>query len=300
MNYTAYGLTIKSQIALPELLLLKGNLGGAGPDVSIRIGKVDESGLQEGKQLGPFLWINRNALWLHVTGVARFLIKDGNEIVIDPEPGIDEDSIRLFLLGSAFGALLFQHGYLVLHGNAIRIGEECLICVGDSGAGKSTTAAGFMQRGYSILSDDVVPVDHTLCALPGFPRIKLWKNTADQLKIDTQDLRRIRPEMDKFNYPLLDRFVEQPLPIRWIYILGSHPKPDIHFEVVRGMERFQPLYDNTYRAGFMEGMALKEEHLSLCGRLAGQIRLARIIRPENGFELDQLIDRILLDISENS
>ena len=174
-----------------------------------------------------------------------------------------------------------------------------MVCVGDSGAGKSTLAAGFMQRGYDILADDVVPVDKDCSALPGFPRIKLWQDAADQLGIDTKNLRRIRPDMEKFSYPLFNQFARQPLPVRWVYILDSHNETETVVEPIVGSQKFRPLLDNTYRMVFLQGMALKAEHLQLCGKLAGQIRLARITRPEQGFELDTLIDRILSDIAEN-
>lgn len=298
MNYTAYGLTIQSVLSLPELLTLDSTIDSPA-DVQIRLGSVDRYVLNDGRQLGPFLWASQEALSLEVASVARFLIRNGREIVIEPAPGIDDDSVRVFLLGSAFGALLFQRGLLVLHGNAIRIGDQCMVCVGDSGAGKSTLAAGFMQRGYEILADDVVPVDGECRALPGFPRIKLWQDTADHLQIDTIALRRIRPELEKFNYPLFHQFANEALPVRWVYILGSHRHPETLFEPARGMQRFQPLHDNTYRVRFLDGMALKGNHLQLCGRLAGRIHLARVTRPEQGFELDSLIDRILADISDN-
>lgn len=296
MHYTCYGLIIDSPLALPELLEPDPPIAGKPADVTISLGGVDPQGLPGGKQLGPFLWVTNESLWLQVPEVARFVISDGTSITIDPAPGIDEDSLRVFLLGSALGALLFQRGYLVLHGNAIRIGDQCLVCVGHSGAGKSTLAAGFLQRGYDILADDVIPVDEHGCALPGFPRIKLWQDTADRLGIETADLRRIRPEMEKFNYPLQDRFTDQPLPIRWVYILGSHHQPDIRFEQIRGLERFTPLRNNTYRVRLMEGMPLRTHHLQRCGQLAGRIHLTRVTRPDHGFELDSLIDRILADI----
>ena len=296
MYFTCYGLTIDSKLALPELLESDPSMEGQPPDVTIRLGGVDQNGLPGGKQLGPFLWVTEESLWLQVPEVARFLVSNGNSITIDPAPGIDEDSLRVFLLGSALGALLFQRGYLVLHGNAVRIGDQCLVCVGHSGAGKSTLAAGFLQRGYEILADDVIPVDEHGRALPGFPRIKLWQDTADRLGIETGGLRRIRPEMEKFNYPLHDRFTDQPLPIRWVYILGSHHQSEIRFEKIRGLERFTPLRNNTYRVRFMEGMPLKTQHLQRCGQLAGRIHLTRVTRPDHGFELDNLIERILADI----
>lgn len=298
MFFSAYGLRFKSDLDLPELNAADHVDLAASHDVEILKAPVSPNGLEGGAPLGPYLWANSESLWLHIPHVARFLVTGGHRITVDPEPGIDEESIRVFLLGSAMGALLFQRGYLVLHGNAIRIGHQCMICVGHSGAGKSTLAAAFLQRGYEILADDVVPIDSECRALPGFPRIKLWQDTADKLGIDTQGLRRIRPDLEKFNFPMAVG-TEEPLPVRWVYILGSHHNPETLFEPIRGLDRFTPLRNNSYRVRYMDGMALKKDHLKLCGKLAGRIHLTRITRPEQGFELDGLVDRILSDIQAN-
>jgi len=298
VRYTAYLLSIECELALPELLP-DPSTGARGPDVRIRLEDVSPHGLENGIQLGPTLWANREQLWFQAPNVARYLVQRGDTILIDPEPGIDEDSIRVFLLGSAFGALLFQRGYLVLHGNAVRVGDQCMVCLGDSGAGKSTLAAGFMQRGFDLLADDVVPVDSGCRALPGIPRIKLWQDTASRLGIDTADLCRILPDIEKFHYPLASAAAGLPLPVRWVYLLSAGNTDDIQCEPIRGMERFRPLYDNTYRVFFLEGMGLEPEHLRLCGELAGRIRLARVTRPQEGFHLDPLLDLLLTDMEKN-
>lgn len=299
MRYAAYGLVFQSELFLPELLEHNGDKPEQKPDVTIVLGDIPADGLTEGEQIGPFLWVHKNQLWLEVPDVARFWVRDGQEIIVQPFDGIDDDSVRVFLLGSALGALLFQRGFLVLHGNAIKIGNSCMICVGQSGAGKSTLAAGFIQRGYSMLSDDVVPVDEQCRAWPGFPRLKLWQDTADKLGIDTKNLTRIRPELEKYHYPVHEQFANEPLTVRWIYILNSHREPNMLFEPIRGMQRFQPLRNNTYRMRFLDGMALKAEHLQLCGKLAGSIHLTRVTRPEKGFELDKLMDTLLEHTSQN-
>lgn len=298
-RYSAYGLIIDCELRLPELRPVPPTITDHSPDVTIRLGSVPPEGLPGGRQAGPSLWATRTTLWLDIVDVARFLIEDGREILIDPAPGSDEDAVRLFLLGSAFGALLVQRGHLVLHGNAIRIGDRCMICVGPSGTGKSTLAAAFLQRGHDILADDVVPVDQNGHALPGFPRIKLWRNAADALAIDTQGLRRIRPGMEKFSLPLRDRATDTPLPVRWVYILDVDDVDAIALRHIGGMHCFAPLRANSYRPRFVDAMGLQAEHFHLCGRLSGQIRLARVTRPRSGFTLDAMADRLLADMAEH-
>lgn len=290
----AYGLTIESDLALPELLAAATDGGQA--DITISRGHVPVPGAEQARQISPFVWVGEKFFWLQVPGVARFSVFDASRITFDPAPDADEASIRVFLLGSVLGSVLFQRGYLLLHGNAIEVNGGCVVCIGPSGAGKSTLAAGFLQRGYRLLADDVVPIDANCAAVPGFPRLKIWQDAAEKLAIDTTMQTRVRPEINKFNLMTRDNFSEVPLPVRWIYILNSEDRDGFDVQPIHGMHRFAPLRDNTYRRRFMEGMSLRPEHLKRCGELASKVRLARLVRPRTGFDIDGLVDTILADI----
>ena len=210
---------------------------------------------------------------------------------------MDANSVRLYLLGSGLGALLFQRKLLVIHGNALRVGDGCAICVGHSGAGKSTLAGTFFKRGFQLLADDVVPIDPAGNALSGFPRIKLWQDAADRLGISTAGLRRIRPDMEKFDVPLGDAWHPEPLPVRWLYVLRKSPHPGIHLEPIEGLARLTPLKANTYRPQYMKAMELQQQHLKAIARLARRIRLVRVWRCEDQCGPDQVADAILADIA---
>jgi hypothetical protein len=294
LGYRMYGLTVESDWALPECLAI--DLSENAIDVRIIESPVPAEGIG-GVSHGPFCQVKEDQFWLQVPDIARFLVTGGHTIAIEPHPGIDNQSIRLFLLGSAIGALLFQRGHLVLHGNAIEIQDGCVVCVGHSGAGKSTLAAAFMKKGYRLLADDVVVVDSQSRAVPGFPRIKIWGDTAMRLGINTQGLERVRPVLEKYNRPLGQQFCDSPLPIKWIYVLNAEGEV---FEVqgIEGMERFKTLRDNTYRVRYVEAMALQASHMQQIAALSAQVRLASIKRPISGFQVDALIDCILKDMAE--
>jgi len=293
MLFVAYTLLIDSDLDLPELMPAS-HCGDRPPDVRIRLGCPDEPLLQ---QLSPNVWTDQHRLLLQIADVASLLIEEGRQITVCPFPGVDPDLLRVYVLGSAMGFLLFQRGHLVLHGNAIRIGDACMVCVGRSGAGKSTLAAGFIQRGFAALADDVVPIDAQFRALPGFPRIKLWQDSAAQLGINTDGLSRIRPDLEKFNIPLGERFADRPLPVRWIYVIEPDPAPGVSSESMPGLWRLPHLLEHTYRIEFMSSLALQANHLQLCGQLAGRVHFKRVRRPANGFLLDALIDHLLADMT---
>ena len=298
MRYCAFNLTFQSELPLPEFMQAASR-ADAAPDVRIRFGRAEDEGIPSDTPDGPYCWGDRDRLWLKIPQIARFFVTDGNSILIDPDRGTDHDSIRVFLLGSVMGALLFQRGYLVMHGNAIRIGDRCLICVGQSGTGKSVMAARFLQRGYQILADDVTPITPNHHVLPGYPRIKLWRDAATKLGLDTSRMRHVFTNIQKFEYPIEGSFGEEPLPVRWIYILGSAEIQRMSLEPIRGMARFLPLYNNTYRTEFLDMMSLRPEIMKLCGKLAGRIRLIRVTRPNVGFDVDALINRIVEDIENH-
>ncbi len=294
-RYVAYGLKIDSALELPEFGVPIEREGDA--DLTIRLAPVARHGTREGGERGSIRWIDSQTFWIHVESVAHFLVSKGREILIMAEADADPGFVRGYLLGSVSGAMLLQRGFLVLHGNAIQVGDGCLICVGDSGAGKSTLAAAFLKRGYKVLADDVVAVDENGCAIPGFPRIKLWQDAADKLGFSTQELRRVFPDMDKFSLPIGSYDQGARLPIRWIYHLTSYDDEDVSIEPITGLHRFRLLRDNTYRNEYLEGRALLSAHLKQCSRLAGPTYLSKVTRPRAGFALDRLIDRLLEDVA---
>jgi hypothetical protein len=90
-----------------------------------------------------------------MAGIGRFLMRQGREIVFDPDPSCEPRTVGLYLRGTCFAILLQQRGNLVLHASAIAAGGRAVLFCGPSGAGKSTMAALLCRHGYPLLNDDV-------------------------------------------------------------------------------------------------------------------------------------------------
>jgi len=296
-SYHLFGLRISSDIRLPGLLFAPGDEPG---DVEIRRGLVPTDGSEVGPRLGPFSHVARDALWLRVPGIARYLVRDGRELIYQPEEGADEDSVQVFILGTCIGALLLQRGQLVLHGNAFEVGDGCVICVGRSGAGKSTLAARILQRGHRIIADDVCLIDPQGRAVPGLSRLKLWQDTASRLEIETGGLQRIRPHIEKFDVPLGKAFLMEPARVRAIYVLTPWNRDRFLVEDLTGIAQFEALRSNSYRFRFLKAMDIGPQHLQQCSKLAEHAPLARVFRPRAGFDIDGLADLILADLASRS
>lgn len=293
MLQTAYGLTIASELPLPELPLATNSNGPA--DVSIRFGSLPDSDSTDGQRIGPISWVSGDSLTLNVPHIARYCAIGGSTIIIDPVDGIDDDSVRVFLLGSMMGALLLQRGFMLLHGCAVEVDGKALVAVGPSGSGKSTLTEGFRRRGHAILADDLVAINVDGAALPGIPRIKLWHDVTEHLAIDRTALPRIRPNLEKFGLPVAEAMAKGPLPVAYVYALGSHHGDDVVIRPLDGFARFNLLLENSYRLRFVKGLGRRPQHLAQATKLAGQIRARVAERPNLGFTLEPLIDALLAD-----
>ncbi len=135
MYIKPFGLDIQSVIPLPGCVEAEGT-----PDVSIRFGEVPDS-LPNASTIRACTQARPGQFLLIVDRVAKYLVENGDIITIQPAPGATEDEIRLFLMGSAWSALLLQRGLLPLHGSAVQVNDKAYVLAGPSGNGKSTLAA---------------------------------------------------------------------------------------------------------------------------------------------------------------
>jgi hypothetical protein len=295
-SYRCYGLTIRSAIELPELGVADAS---APADVEILVTDAESDDRPPAVDQPHFLWREAESVGLEVPGVGRFRVDRGDRIVVSRRPGADERDIRLFLLGTAMGALMVQRGHLVLHGNALRVGDACGIVVGHSGAGKSTLAAEFVRREYEVLADDVVPVNGSGQALPGYPRLKLWLDALSVLDLSAQNLDRVTATADKFHVPVA-RGPLSPLPVRWIFVLESHASSELQLQTARGVEAYELLREHTYRPELIHDDTAFEKHLRQCSALVGTARVVRVLRPAASMTPSATADAILAAVGAHS
>ena len=185
--YRAYEINFASEIEFPGMATTDDD--PALPRVTIRRGEVPE--FLDGRQDdNSYYQVEPHRILLRIDGVARYLISKGRDITVAPAPEAHPDTVRLFLLGSSMGALLYQRGLLPLHGSAIETPRGAMVFVGPQGIGKSTLAAHFQRRGYRILSDDVCVLARDgsdgLRVLPAFPKLRLCPDALERLGIRSQ------------------------------------------------------------------------------------------------------------------
>lgn len=296
--FHGFGLNISSDIKLSPLIKLS-NSDSLPIDLTITQGIISKKGLQTPNTKKLYIQATTNHLWLHVPKVAWFEVVNGNRIVYMPEPGADQQTLVLFLLGSCLGCILHQRHYLVMHANTIRFGNQCVLFAGQSGQGKSTLAAALHQRGLQVLADDISAINNQREVIPGYPQLKLWQDSAQKLNIEFRHLSKIRQQVNKFAYPLdHDSYCSKPLPLAAIYLLNTHSQDGFKKEIITGFNKFNPIKNNTYRPGYVKALDLQTIQLNLTSQLAKNIHLIRITRPKQTFQLEKYIDFILEDLQQ--
>ncbi len=290
-SYKIFGFNIESTFPFLDMSETAGKA-----EVSISYGKVPQT-LAENRVEGLWFEANADEFLLLVEGVAGYYVARGDTITIAPEKGASEAEIMLYLMGSAMGALLFQRKILPLHGSAIKVGDHGVIFLGDSGIGKSTLAGALQKQGYPLLADDICAITISekgeALIIPGFPRLKLWADTLRQFAEGRQGLTRVHQDVtfEKYFYPARNMAAE-PVAVGAVFILQSHDQDEFEIVSLTGAEKIDPLFDNTYRPEFLEGIGSLKGHFKQCAAVAAQSQIWRFIRPQKGFLLKELIAEI--------
>lgn len=276
--YSAYGLTLQSEIKLPEL----NSTLATDADVYIQFGSLSAIPLQT--ENTPHCYQNTDAgMYLYWQGVGTFLIRAGQEVRIDLETNLDEDRLRLFILGAVMGVILHQRGFLVLHASAVALEGAAIAFIGHKRWGKSTMAATLHNRGHSLIADDVVALDvqpqHPVRVQPAFPQIKLWPDAVTCIGKTPEDLPRLGARLEKRNHQLSTGFMADILPLKHIYVLGQGD--DIEIVPLQAQDILQHLMQNSYVTRFDQEL-LQEQgatHFKQLTVLAQQVPLSRLLRP---------------------
>lgn len=309
MHYKAFNLHFETPFECPELLPVDAETARSLESVAVRFGKVPKH-LEHALQRYPVFEANERELLLKMPGVGNYLVRNGNEIVIQREEGVSDETLRLYLFGSAVGGLLQQRGYLTLHASAIKTDRGAVLFAGDSGAGKSTTLQEFLRRGYQKLSDDTIALYYDeekgkVICLPSYPQSKIWQETADLFGHDTGGLRQITPEFEKYALSTRSHFHDSEVPLYAVYILeAAEEVEEILLDELRGLAKFKAINDHTYRNFFSYKLPLRHAHFRIADRLCKEYQIKCVQRLKGQQTVTGLCDQIEDDIftshSENS
>lgn len=232
----------------------------------------------------PHLKVSEDQFFLQVYNQAQFYVEKGEFVNIYLEEGADTDSVQLFFNGSVLGAILLQKRILALHGSSFCYNGVGVVVCGNSGAGKSSVTAAFCQNSAQFITDDITPIsiqEGEVYINPLKTEIKLWDDALEQLKLPSENLKKIRPTLDKFYFPYKPS-TEQNSILHLIIILNRHNNDKFSSSELTGVSKFLALKNQIYRNIYLKGMPQTEQNLCLqLLSLAQRVRVIQVTRPQN-------------------
>lgn len=241
----------------------------------------------------------------------RFSYADKTEFVVDQsgreiwttwrEPLTLEDTAT-YLLGPVMGFVLLLRGLVCLHASAVVVDGAAIALVGPAGAGKSTTAAAFSARGFSVLAEDVATLDDggdRFLVRPAYPCIRLWPSSAATLYGSQSALPPLTPNWDKCYVDLTaqtGQFEREPRPLAAIYLLAERSDdPHAPFvATVDPMEGLISLIANTYGTKLID-KHMRGREFGLLSRVLAHVPLRRVTPHTDPARLGLLCDLVLSD-----
>jgi hypothetical protein len=292
--YELGGITLVSEIALPELPLVQHRSGKLHP-VHIRLGDVPGHWPQA-VEIDPDCFATPTHYWLRIHGIGCYLVTNGEEIIVCLEPGARLLDVRAYLLGTVFVALCQQRHLLPLHASAVGSRKGVVAFLARSGQGKSSLAAYLAQRGFPVLADDVCLIDSAssgpAMVIPTAPWLKLWRNSLEDLGKQVQGLDRVFSEDDKYRLPLPNTL--HPEPIGRLVFLETNPDQQSATEMqeLSAVEAIPLLMDLTHQAYVLQATGQLEQSFLRCGRVSSQARAYRFIRPWGLKHMEASVDAV--------
>jgi hypothetical protein len=281
-TYSAYGLTIASDLPFPEL-----PARDSPPDLIVRRSAIELPEWMERSERRARAEEETAYLFCRRRGALR--IHRGREVLVEPAAGADEPIVRNWVLGQGFGVAMFQRGFLVLHASVVNCDDAGIAFVGGSGAGKSTLAMAFCGRGDYLLEDDhaVVAEGATPMVLPGTPQIRLSENAPQSFGGAVGPVACARVSEEKLGWDFRHRFHAEPVPLRWVFVIsdGDEYRTVPLTEIEAGAE--------LARHSFLSSLLVRPEsavrHERRCRRLAGHVSVRRLERPRSLVDVPRLV-----------
>ena len=188
-----------------------------------------------------------------------------------------------------------------MHASSIATKYGAVLFVGMSGVGKSTTLGAFLQRGYTMLADDITGIilneQQIPVAIPAFPRNKLREDAATSLGHDISKLPTTRSGLKKYELYVPSQLAPDGLPLFRIYQLGTSNTNEFEITAVQPFEYFGSIVKNTYRQHFLDGLEMRVPHFDMISCVARHAEMRRVVRPRGIPTLDRVVSLIEADLA---
>jgi hypothetical protein len=241
--YQLCGLKFASQFDLPALPKWDG--AGGAPDVTCRLGDVP-SRLDRPNHIAPIFQTSGAGEYLLVLpGTGRILVRNGNEITVQPDAAAPIDNLGAILTGLIQAVLWHQRGLLPLHASVVAVDGRAVALCGLAAAGKSTLAALLARQGWRVIADDICVVDlraeSEVLVLPAGARLLVWRDALTELGV-SDGLERALPHKERYFLDCGNGIPVQPYRLTAVVQVMRGALPPAAFERLRGSQVADVLY----------------------------------------------------------
>ncbi len=315
-RYAVYGLSISADAPIPGLFPEKNSvphdvavyLHGVPADADID-GRFDHVStvVDDGGEslLRVARCRNPSGLYFRYSDDTAFLVSDaGSEIWAEWRAPLTLEDTATYLLGPMLGFVLRLRGVLSLHASVIEVDGHALGFMGAAGAGKSTLAAAFAQKGFAVMSDDILALElrgDDYFARPGYPRLRLWSDSADALFGTQNALPKLTPNWDK-RYLALGaepfRFQSEPRRLSALYVLDGNGQDPLSLPVapIKARDAMLALLKENGQ-GMLLGNADRAREFAQIAELVQRVPVNRIRTGDKARYPADLVEAILEDIN---
>ncbi|WP_087462572.1 hypothetical protein [Oleiphilus messinensis] len=220
-----------------------------------------------------------------VANTARYFIRNGDQINVEPAPEANMAAVSLHLTDTALGVLLLQRGVLLLKGAAVTNGREAMVFAGGAATGKSTLAFHFCRQGWELLGDRFCALEirgNNVFVYPIQRRLMLWQDILDVYGEGHIRYEPVTPFMGKFFVePGCSNQVEA-FPLTKLIFLENDNRGRPECVGLKPMEALKWIVNTTYASQFIEEMVDIELFFNLRYVVALNVPTWLLVRPNKG------------------
>lgn len=266
---------------------------------------VSQSATQEGESLFAF-YAAEDCILLRFTVFADFYLWSDMIVchILNPEY---EFMVEISFLGTVLACWFELQGILALHAAASVINGQAVAFLSTNKGGKSSLAAALMQRGYPLLTDDILLVERQNGRILGrssHPQMRMWPEQAAQF-FGSQDFPKVHPFLDKrriqIDFDKPGNFEAGSFPLTRCYIPQRYT-PDTENQTEITITPVSPIESVLSLAGYsflywlVEAIGLQPQRLKTLAQIAQTVPISHLHYPEGIQHLPTVCQTILTDL----
>jgi hypothetical protein len=295
-RYRAYGLAVRSRLALPCPRDYPGPADVVlTPASGSRFDSIARSGRAR-RRWFEYRELADGSIFLRWRGLSDFLIsRDGRRIEYRRHPRTSPESLATYLLGQVLSFSLLARGVEPLHGTVVAMNGRAIGLVGDCGLGKSTLAAALLARGCPIVTDDLIVTGERgggrVDVWPGIPRLKLYPRVARTLLGGSRAGTRMNRGSVKVVVALHGReAVRRRLPLHALYVL-ERSDDGVEIDRLRGAEALIEILRATFNDIVIRRARIASQ-FEFASRLVAAVPVYRLKYPRRLAQLPEVCEAI--------